>query len=388
MQKAKERVFDIDFLVGIQKCEVCSKDISRTAVVLCCTCGIVLCLPCLYKGTEVSDHRRSDNYTILDSLDKTIYSPDWTAREELMLMKGRVGNETVGVEKFGVDNWSEIAEHIVSKSAEECEDHYYSFYYRSSKPPAQKQSKNGKLKGSGDKARRARKASSKKQRAAKGEKENGIQEIAGYMPLREEFAVEHDNDAELLLADMEFFEDDPDAELKFKILEMYNNVLDERSTRKKFVLENKLLDVRTRETEGKRPREEREVRLQMRPFQRYLDTAQFNELVQGLVEERRLQRELAKAQGFPQSKAAAHEKSRQRARSKDVELTEREKEFCIILKLEEQVFGEVKAKLMGKVGKMGKEAAKKLANSEVSKEQVMAIYEYLSYYNELPSKSK
>eukprot|EP00826_Nyctotherus_ovalis_P038339 TRINITY_DN3586_c0_g1_i11.p2 TRINITY_DN3586_c0_g1~~TRINITY_DN3586_c0_g1_i11.p2 ORF type:complete len:129 (-),score=25.84 TRINITY_DN3586_c0_g1_i11:47-433(-) len=116
MQKVKERVFDIDFLVGVQKCEVCSKNISRTAVALCCTCGIVLCLPCLYKGTEVNDHRRSDSYMILDSLDKTIYSPDWTAREELMLMKGRFGNKIIGVEKFGVDNWSEIAEYIVSVS--------------------------------------------------------------------------------------------------------------------------------------------------------------------------------------------------------------------------------------------------------------------------------
>ncbi len=59
------------------------------------------------------------------------------------------------------------------------------------------------------------------------------------MPLREEFDVEFDNDAELFLADMDFAEDDTEEEtrIKFCILEIYNRRLKEREKRKKFVIE-------------------------------------------------------------------------------------------------------------------------------------------------------
>jgi transcriptional adapter 2-alpha len=42
-------------------------------------------------------------------------------------------------------------------------------------------------------------------------------EIVGYMPKRGDFENEYDNEAELILADMEFFEEDSaaDRELKF-----------------------------------------------------------------------------------------------------------------------------------------------------------------------------
>ena len=54
---------------------------------------------------------------------------------------------------------------------------------------------------------------------------NGIYgEILGYAPLREEFEVEYDNEAELFLADMEFSPEDTKEEIQIKenILEIYN----------------------------------------------------------------------------------------------------------------------------------------------------------------------
>lgn len=49
-------------------------------------------------------------------------------------------------------------------------------------------------------------------------------EILGYAPLREEFEVEYDNEAELFLADMEFSPEDTKEEIQIKenILEIYN----------------------------------------------------------------------------------------------------------------------------------------------------------------------
>lgn len=74
---------------------------------------------------------------------------------------------------------------------------------------------------------------------------NNASEIVGFMPKRGDFDIEYDNDAELLLAEMEFNEDDKesDKQMKFKLLDIYNARLDERLKRKKFVIERNLLDL-------------------------------------------------------------------------------------------------------------------------------------------------
>ena len=66
------------------------------------------------------------------------------------------------------------------------------------------------------------------------------------MPLRQEFDVEYDNEAELLLAEMEFLEDDTEEEKKIKdnILEIYNKRLEEREKRKRVVIDNNLLNLK------------------------------------------------------------------------------------------------------------------------------------------------
>jgi hypothetical protein len=71
-------------------------------------------------------------------------------------------------------------------------------------------------------------------------------EVAGYMPLREDFDTEHNNDAEQLLVDMEFLADDHPSErlMKLKVIEIYNQRLNERDERKKFVIERGIIDVK------------------------------------------------------------------------------------------------------------------------------------------------
>ena len=94
-------------------------------------------------------------------------------------------------------------------------------------------------------------------------------ELSGYMPLRGDFDVEHDNDAELLIADMEFRDDESNAdrELKRKVLEMYNAKLDDRESRKRFVIERGLLDSkRQRAIEARLAPDERALVAQMYTF--------------------------------------------------------------------------------------------------------------------------
>lgn len=66
------------------------------------------------------------------------------------------------------------------------------------------------------------------------------------MPKRGDFDIEFDNDAELLLAEMEFNDDDKqyEIEMKLKVLDIYNIRLDERIKRKKFVIERDLLNLK------------------------------------------------------------------------------------------------------------------------------------------------
>ena len=49
-------------------------------------------------------------------LDFPIFSGDWGADEELLLVEG--------LEIFGIGNWEQISEHIGTKNKLECENHY------------------------------------------------------------------------------------------------------------------------------------------------------------------------------------------------------------------------------------------------------------------------
>ena len=116
-------------------------------------------------------------------------------------------------------------------------------------------------------------------------------EVLGYLPKRGDFEQEYDMDAELLLADMEFFDDDTpeNIELKNNVIELYNARLDERIRRKKFVIERGLLDLKKiQKSERKKSKEEREIINQMKIFARFNTEEQHQKLVNTLLKERLL----------------------------------------------------------------------------------------------------
>ena len=114
-------------------------------------------------------------------------------------------------------------------------------------------------------------------------------------------------DAELLLADMEFFEEDTDENIKLKnsVIELYNARLDERIRRKKFVIERGLLDLkRTQKFERKRSKEERAIINSMKIFARFQSEEEHQKLVSNLIKERML-REVIEQLKFFRSKGMA-----------------------------------------------------------------------------------
>lgn len=328
-------------------CINCQKELTRNIRITCVECIspttqlplIELCVECFAVGIELGDHKKTHKYTVSDCLAYPVVresqaylqsmreansafpatqtpqkdgsgalTSDWTADEELLLLEG--------IEMFGMGNWKDIAEHVGTKSEKKCETHYMGAYLSTSdlmprflndpevhdvteeKSPAatsqpaaaQTPDSNGAV------------APSIGVAALSGA--NSGSELSGYMPLRGDFDVEYDNEAELIMADMEFSEDDhpTERELKLKVIEIYNAKLDERERRKRFVIERGLLDYkRHQQSERRRPKDERELIAQMRPFARFQTPKEHDDFVNGLISAMRLRKQILLLQEYRKS---------------------------------------------------------------------------------------
>lgn len=310
-ERLRDEMVSYSNILGVQTCTGCHKALNNSPTFLCSDCDdLPFCIWCFLMGTD--KHQPEHAYYVLDRLKFPLYSPNWTAKEEVHLMKC--------IEMYGVDNWPQIADTIETKTADECEAHYYTFYYKSAhdKVPSEQdlivRKSEGLMQIDRGKAQEGRRKEehylrSKPQifndeEVKREEPKNppkygidipGADTILGYMPLRGDFTIEYDNDAEKLLADLGFFEDDDPNEVKTKedILKLYNARLDERIRRKEFIIKHGLLDYKKPlKGETEKTKEEKEMYMLMRPFMRFCEGNEFNELVEGLIKERALRREL------------------------------------------------------------------------------------------------
>lgn len=192
-------------------CDYCQKDITRTIRVKCAVCeNTQLCIECFSVGVEISGHLKSHAYSISDCLSFPVIDKDWTAEEELLLLEG--------VEKFGLGNWKNIAEHIGTKTDKKCEHHYREEYLLSSTKPLPRtiESKAAAaaelcastpdtsteaedIKTAADVAvdKTTSKPNAENDPSMVNRNAASLpgSELAGYMPLRRDFDIEHDNDA-------------------------------------------------------------------------------------------------------------------------------------------------------------------------------------------------
>ncbi|DAZ98929.1 TPA: LOW QUALITY PROTEIN: hypothetical protein N0F65_001368 [Lagenidium giganteum] len=323
-------------------CANCGKDLSRVIRITCAECTrptIEMCIECFSVGTELKKHKKTHKYMVSDAMtfqvireqpcvragseadstsavnvtngaaaskDGSAAGNEWTAEEELLLLEG--------IEMFGMGNWKDIGDHVVTKSEKKCESHYMTAYLSTSdllprfvdEPPevidAAKDDASAVPTGAGESVGAT---SSTASVASTGPAATNIpasgSDLAGYMPLRGDFDVEYDNEAELILADMEFSPDDhaTERELKLKVLEIYNCKLDERERRKKFVVERGLLDYkRHQQLERRRPKDERELIAQMRPFARFQTPKEHDDFVNGLITAVRLRKQILLLQEY------------------------------------------------------------------------------------------
>ncbi|KAE7995238.1 hypothetical protein FH972_000058 [Carpinus fangiana] len=324
---------------------------------------------CFSVGAEVTPHKSNHPYRVMDNLSFPLICPDWNADDEILLLEG--------TEMYGLGNWAEVAEHVGTKSKEQCIEHYTNVYKNSPRFPLPDMShvvgKNRKdllamAKGhSEDKkgfpmlgelnlkeespfspsrvkiedshkggssgrllsslsaevesgVRSAATAANKKasnvaqvkdgpgvikveepqaDRSFGGKKPNSsgnegpsLVELSGYNHKRQEFDPEYDNDAEQLLAEMEFKDTDSEEEreLKLRVLRIYSKRLDERKRRKDFILERNLLYPNPLEKDFSP--EERVICRQYDVFMRFHTKEEHDDLLQTVITEHRTQKRI------------------------------------------------------------------------------------------------
>ncbi|KAK9691247.1 hypothetical protein RND81_09G185000 [Saponaria officinalis] len=348
---------------ALYHCNYCNKDISGMIRIKCASCtDFDLCVECFSVGAEVHPHKSNHPYRVMDNLSFPLICPDWNADEEILLLEG------IGM--YGLSNWTEVAEHVGTKSKSECINHYNSVYMNSpcfplpdmshvvgknreelqamakdrnelqksleevslkeessycgnikiegqqkeslvsqpvqpeagftlgsgsitieaaKKPSSALEVKEGSDDVKVEVTHSDRKVGEKKPKMDEGP---SVTDLSGYNPKRQEFEIEYDNDAEQLLADMEFKDTDTEAEyqLKLKVLKIYNRRLDERKRRKDFILERNLLYPDPFEKDLSP--EERQICQQYRVFMRFHSKEDHEELLRTVINEHRIRKKI------------------------------------------------------------------------------------------------
>mmetsp|Transcript_30341 Transcript_30341/g.76460 ORF Transcript_30341/g.76460 Transcript_30341/m.76460 type:complete len:612 (-) Transcript_30341:102-1937(-) len=121
-------------------------------------------------------------------------------------------------------------------------------------------------------------------------------EVTGYHKKRDEFDPEYDNEAELMVSELEFPKNETEAErkLKLRLLDIYNMRLDERDRRKAYILERGLLNVKAQQAaEKKLGPVEVMLHSQLRVFARYHSASEHARMVEGLALEHSLRTRIA-----------------------------------------------------------------------------------------------
>ena len=321
-------------VLGIRySCDYCYKDISAVVRIQCAQCGLAppeevkedlsetaseksskvgigsvaaaaleevdLCVECFGAGVEFGQHVKTHPYRILKPLDFAVYRETWRADEELLLLEA--------VEANGVGNWNDVAEQLGSRTPHECCQHYIQVYLETpSGPPKalprdQIEASRTSLQKRHSETKRPKYSTSEEALAAVPTPQSvpAHHEIAGFMPLRGEFETEIENDAELAIKDMVFTDEDTPGErdLKFAMLEIYSSVLERRSARHAFVLDHGLAELKRQQAVDKaRSKEERELYNALKPFARFIRVEDFQTLLDGLVREEELRKQIANLQ--------------------------------------------------------------------------------------------
>ncbi|KAL8934574.1 MAG: hypothetical protein Q9211_005158 [Gyalolechia sp. 1 TL-2023] len=305
-------------------CDVCSADITSTVRIRCAhsACSDYdQCVPCFSKGDTSRDHDpQTHPYSVIEQHSIPIYSRDWGADEELLVLEG--------LEVYGLGSWSDVADHVGGyRTKEEVCDHYIKTYIESSKFPLPENADPKDLSLVEEiprekfQARKKRRIEDRKEAAKTAAPATPKQkptasipachEVQGYMPGRLEFETEWQNEAEEAVQLMQFDPGDginprtgelePEMGLKMLVMNIYNARLTARADRKKVIFEHELLHYRrNNNADKKRTKEERDLYNKAKPFARMMNRQDFETFTANLEYEHNLRQAISQLQDWRQ----------------------------------------------------------------------------------------
>ncbi|KAF5375590.1 hypothetical protein D9757_008538 [Collybiopsis confluens] len=188
-------------------CDSCSSDLTHTLRIKCAdtVCeagdGVDLCPNCFCTGKEFGNHKRGHPYRVIEISSHPIFSEDWGADEELLLVKG--------IASHGFGNWKKIAETVRTHSKEQCAAHYQDVYINSKNWPLPEMDQAFDIDPTVFQDRKRRRITDMNAASSPPLKPGpvslpGIHEITGFFPGRLEFEHEIDHEAEDIVKDLEF----------------------------------------------------------------------------------------------------------------------------------------------------------------------------------------
>lgn len=200
-----------------------------------------LCLDCFAAGAEIGEHLSNHPYELIDSGSFSVIDESWKAYEELALLEA--------IERYGIGSWTDIANAVGGeRTPEECSERYSRVYVETFFGRSAWNAIDKNLYTVTDHTCLHDQPLSPSLSLPEREKIVDIsreqQLRLGYMPKRDDFEREYDNDAELLVSRLAVNANDDtefDQDLKVAHINMYTDKLRERFRRKRIVLEYNLV---------------------------------------------------------------------------------------------------------------------------------------------------
>lgn len=225
------------------ECTYCEEKVNakRGIYIKCTKCqDIKLCLECFSAGATIAEHESDHPYELIDCGSFPIIDETWKAHEELALLEA--------IELYGIGSWTEIANAVETRSADECCERYLRVYVDNFFGRSAWNAVERNLYSVKDHTCTHNRPLSpclsmpEKHKIVDINKEQQLR--LGYMPKRDDFEREYDNEAELLVSKLAVNANDDtdlDQDLKIAHINMYTDKLRERFRRKRIVLEYNLV---------------------------------------------------------------------------------------------------------------------------------------------------
>ncbi|KAK7910206.1 hypothetical protein WMY93_014890 [Mugilogobius chulae] len=217
--------------LGKKYCVNCLSDVTNLRL-RCTECpDIELCPECFSAGAEISNHRRWHGYQLVDGGRFSLWGPEaeggWTGREEQSLLDA--------IEQYGFGNWEDMAAHVgPSRTPQEVMEHYVTMYIHGNLgkaciPDSIPNRVTDHTCPTGGPLSPSLTTPLPPLDISLTE-----QQQLGYMPLRDDYEIEYDQDAEKLISALSVNYDDEDVDIDMKRahVDMYVRKLRERQRRK------------------------------------------------------------------------------------------------------------------------------------------------------------